>query len=231
MSSLTLQSYQQAALDAYARAARIEGRAAAFADHAGHAYNADAFGINAPLALGLLPTLTASNAPRRLRDAGLFSQQGRGSATWYQPTVMLVGEERLPGESDGLSGKSEALSSNPDLLSSKVEDLSSKSDPVRAALLNELPGQLAARVGALGQRHPPERVRDLVAELCQLRAWRVDELALLIQRNPESIRQNYLRPLLAQQRIAMTLPETPHSPQQAYRSASAAAFPSAPPRP
>ena len=70
----------------------------------------------------------------------------------------------------------------------------------------------------LGQRHPPERVRDLVVELCQRRPWRADELALLLQRNPESIRQNYLRPLLAQKRIAMTLPDTPHSPQQAYRS-------------
>ena len=181
--------------------------------------------------LNKVDTLAASNALRRLRDAGLFSQQGRGSATWYQPASLLVGERPFGGETEDLSGKSEALSSNPDLLSSKVEDLSSKQDPVRAALLNELPGQLAARVGALGQRHPPERVRDLVAELCQLRAWRVDELALLLQRNPESVRQNYLRPLLAQQRIAMTLPETPHSPLQAYRSAPANADPSGPSRP
>ncbi|HVL44488.1 MAG TPA: transcriptional regulator, partial [Acidovorax sp.] len=181
--------------------------------------------------LNKVDTLTASNALRRLRDAGLFSQQGRGSATWYQPTVLLLGEGHSPGEPEGLSGKSEALSSNPDPLSSKPGDLSSKPDPARAALLNELPGHVAARVGAMGQRHPPERVRDLVAELCQLRAWRVDELALLLQRNPESIRQNYLRPLLAQQRIAMTLPQTPHSPQQAYRSAPVSATPSAPPRP
>ena len=46
----------------------------------------------------------------------------------------------------------------------------------------------------------------------------MDELSLLLQRNPESIRQNYLRPLLAQKRIGMTLPDTPRSPQQAYRS-------------
>ena len=47
MTTLTLKSYQQSALDAlatYARAARIQGPAAAFAQHAGRAYNADAFG-------------------------------------------------------------------------------------------------------------------------------------------------------------------------------------------
>jgi ATP-dependent DNA helicase RecG len=155
-------------------------------------------------ALNKVDTLTASNALRRLRDAGLFSQQGRGSATWYQPTDTLLGDA-------GLSSESERLSSNP-------APLSSNPDPARTALLDELPGQLAARVGALGLRHPPERVRDLVVELCRRRPWRADELALLLQRNPESIRQNYLRPLLAQKRIAMTLPDTPHSPQQAYRS-------------
>ena len=101
-------------------------------------------------------------------------------------------------------------------LSSKSEGLSS--NPARAVLLDQLPGQVAARVGALGQRHPPDRVRDLVVDLCQLRPWKVDELALLLQRNPESIRQNYLRPLLVQRRIVMTLPDTPNSPQQAYRS-------------
>lgn len=176
-------------------------------------------------ALNKVDTLVASAALRRLRDAGLFSQQGRGSATWYQPTEKLTGGEGqngdaagLSSESDPLSSKPEGLSSNPGSLSSKPEGLSSNPDPARAALLDELPGQLAARVGALGQRHPPERVRDLVVDLCLLRPWKVEELALLLQRNPESIRQNYLRPLLAQKRIEMTLPDTPNSPQQAYRS-------------
>lgn len=174
--------------------------------------------------LNKVDTLNASAALRRLRDAGLFSQQGRGSATWYQPTDKLLrGYEGLNGGGAGLSSKPEVLSSNPDPLSSKSEEQSSNSDPARAALLDELPGQLAARVGALGRRHPPEQVRDLVVDLCQHRPWTVDELALLLRRNPESIRQSYLRPLLAQKRIEMTLPDTPNSPQQAYRSATGSA--------
>lgn len=170
-------------------------------------------------ALNKVDTLTASNALRRLRDAGLLSQQGKGSATWYQPTGKLTKTDGLSSDLDALSSKPEGLSSNPGALSSNPDALSSNLAPARAALLNELPGELAARVGGIGQRHQPDRVRNLVVDLCAHRYWRVDELALLLQRNPEFIRQSYLRPLLAQQRIAMTLPDTPNSPLQAYRIA------------
>ena len=59
MTTLTLKSYQQSALDAlamYARAARVKGPAAAFAEHAGRAYNADAFGPDVPCVCLRIPT-------------------------------------------------------------------------------------------------------------------------------------------------------------------------------
>lgn len=172
-------------------------------------------------ALNKVDPLTASAALRRLRDAGLLNQHGRGSATYYQPTDKLIGTpEGLSSMPEPLSSNSDTLSSNPDLLSSKPELQHSNPDQeARDVLLNQLPGHLAARVGALGQRHPPEQVRELVTALCEQRDWRVEELALLLSRNAETIRQNYLRPLLAQKRIVMTLPDTPNSPQQAYRAA------------
>ena len=40
--------------------------------------------------LSRLDALTASQALRRLRDAGLLAQKGRGSATYYIPTDRLV---------------------------------------------------------------------------------------------------------------------------------------------
>jgi ATP-dependent DNA helicase RecG len=162
-------------------------------------------------ALNKVDTLAASAALRRLRDAGLFVQQGRSSATWYRPT------EKLTGGHEGQSMDSTSLSSKLGLLSSKSDALYSKLDEERNALLDELPGQIAARIGGIDQRHPPEQVRELVVELCHLRAWQAEELALLLGRKPETIRQDYLRPLLAQKRIAMTLPDKPKSPQQAYR--------------
>ena len=166
-------------------------------------------------ALTKVDTLTASTALRRLRDAGLLVQKGRGSATYY------VAAERLG--LDTLSGTPQPLSSNLPALSSNLESLSSnpanaENEAARTSLLDGLPGSLAARLGSIGRRHPPQETQDLVVALCRLRAWRVDELALVLQRNPEVVRQNYLRPLMRDGRLAMTRPEEPNDPQQAYRA-------------
>jgi len=166
-------------------------------------------------ALTKVDTLTASTALRRLRDAGLLVQKGRGSATYY------VAAERLG--LDTLSGNPQPLSSNPPALSSNLVSLPSnpanaENEAARTSLLDGLPGSLAARLGSIGRRHPPQETQDLVVALCRLRAWRVDELAMVLQRNPEVVRQNYLRPLMRNGRLAMTRPEEPNDPQQAYRA-------------
>jgi ATP-dependent DNA helicase RecG len=85
-------------------------------------------------------------------------------------------------------------------------------------LLDGISGALAAKVGALGQRHPPQEVREVVVALCQVRAWRADELSTVLRRNPEVVRQNYLRPLMREGRLTMTNPQEPNDPQQAYRA-------------
>ena len=175
-------------------------------------------------------TLTASQALRRLRDAGLLAQKGRGSATYYVPTDRLLDNglssnpEALSSESDALSGNPSGLLSNPEALLSNPTGLLSDPQELefdethRRELLNGLPGELAAKVGAIGQRHPPEEVRILVIDLCQFRAWRTEELSNLLRRKPETIRQHYLRPLMREGRLTMTNPQEPNDPQQAYRA-------------
>jgi ATP-dependent DNA helicase RecG len=189
-------------------------------------------------------TLAASKALRRLRDAGLFIQKDRGSATWYQPTARMLGDSGNRVMAEGglaaLGASGVLLSSDPSALSSNLGSLSSNpgglasnppaldsdpaprddplDDPRRQALLNELPGALAARVGAIGRRNPPHEVREVVVSLCELRAWRAEELAALLGRKAETVRQDYLRPLLRAGRIAMTRPDKPNDPEQAYRA-------------
>lgn len=162
-------------------------------------------------------TLTASQALKRLRDAFLLVQKGRGSATWYKPTEWLLGTTTdLSANQRGLSSNPGTLHSNLDSLSSNPDSLSS--NPKRCAILNELPGELAARVGALGKRRSPEEVRELVVALCRQRIFRVEELAILLVRTPETVRQSYLRPLLLDGRISMIRPDVPNDPEQAYRA-------------
>jgi ATP-dependent DNA helicase RecG len=183
-------------------------------------------------ALNKVDTLAASAALRRLRDAGLLQQKGRGSATYYVPAERLGLADKaleagadgaLSGNPQGLSTQLDGLSSNPGGLSSNPGTLPSnpqaaEQDAARTALLDSLPGSLAARLGAIGQRHPPHEVQDLVVALCALRDWPVAELAVVLRRNPEVVRQSYLRPLMRDGRLVMTRPEEPNDPGQAYRA-------------
>jgi len=188
--------------------------------------------------LNKVDTLTASSSLRRLRDAGLLVQKGRGSATYYLPTDRLGFPDKsvsadsgvvsttpgaLPSNPPGLPSNPGALSSNPPGLPSnppgeQMEPPTRFDEARRCALLDGLPGSLAARVGAIGQRHPPQEIRDLVWELCAHRAWSVDDLSQILRRNPEVVRQTYLRPLMREGRLTMTKPEEPNSPDQAYRA-------------
>lgn len=159
---------------------------------------------------------------RRAQAAGLLAQKGRGSATYYVPTERLGTDGRdLPTKLTTLPTNLQGLSTNPDLLSDNSEELPTNSTPeeeiARRALLAELPGDLAARVGALGRRSIPEEAQAVIVEVCRLRAWRPEELALLLHRNSRHVR-TYLRPLTRDGRLVMTNPDEPNDPQQAYRT-------------
>ena len=147
------------------------------------------------------------NTSRRL-DSGLSSN----------PETLSSESDGLSTKLDGLSTKVGALSTNPKGLSAM---LANEQDAQRKALLNELPGALAARIGAIGQRHPPGEVCGAIVEVCRLRDWRAEELAILLQRHSRYVRNNYLRPLMRDGRLAMTHPNEPSDPQQAYRAVAA----------
>ncbi|WP_085317983.1 ATP-binding protein [Derxia lacustris] len=180
--------------------------------------------------LNKVDALTASAALRRLRDAGLLAQKGRGSATYYVPTERLMAEDReAPADQAGLSANSGGLSANSGGLSANSAGLSANSDEpapagtednARQALLAELPGLIAARVGALGRRSPPDDVKAVIVDICRLRPWRAEELARLLRRNARHVGSSYLRPLLRDGLLEMTNPEGVNDPQQAYRAAS-----------
>ncbi len=180
--------------------------------------------------------LTASQCLRRLRDLGLFEQQGKGSATWYRPTPRML--DRGPAASlpavaldagdDGLSPKPPGLSPRLQGVSPKPQGLPTHPPPQppepaeqkvqREAGLAELSPELAAQVAALGQRKPPHEVRAAILALCRQRPWRAEELATLLSRRVDTIRSDYLRPMVKEGLLALTNPEKASDPMQAYRT-------------
>lgn len=176
--------------------------------------------------LNRVDTITASQALRRLRDAGLLEQKGRGSATYYQPTPWMLGEGggagdaavqigALPSNPDGLSSNPPALSSNHGALSSNLDPLSSNPH------WQSLPADLQTLVAQNGQRAQPDRLRETIIALCRHRAWQAAELAGLLRRTPDYLGTQYLRPLVHAGVLAYTLPDQPNHPHQAYRALAA----------
>lgn len=170
--------------------------------------------------LNRVDTIAASQALRRLRDAGLLEQKGRGSATYYEPTAWLLAEEAAAPASEALSSELEVLSSNLAALPSNLETLSS--NPTWQAL----PMELQELVATLGQRASPDKVREALIALCRHRVWQASELAGLFGRNADYLGTQYLRPLVNAGVLSYTRPDQPNHPHQAYRAADADMDPS-----
>jgi hypothetical protein len=130
---------------------------------------------------------------------------GRGPVTGR---AQAGGQLAAPGTAGaGLSSNPDSLSSNPGALSSNLAGLTSNltaldcnllsrddllHDPWRQALLNELPGGLAARFGAIGRRHPLKGVKDLeVNPPVPVDEWAwVSRRALVAQSYGDDFRRN-----------------------------------------
>jgi ATP-dependent DNA helicase RecG len=167
--------------------------------------------------LNRVDTLAASQTLRRLRDAGLLEQKGRGSATYYVPTGHLLGEggvdaadqqplSPLSPKPTGLSRKSSALSPKPDTLAPKPSEA-----------LDDLPEPLRAQVAALGLRSPPADMEAAIVSLCRWQAQTAEALAERLGRRRDTV-NDYVMRLVRSGRLQATHPEHPRHPQQAYRA-------------
>lgn len=160
-------------------------------------------------ALNRVDTLAASSALRRLRDAGLLQQKGRGAGTFYLPTPWLLQEEaRLSSNPEGLSSNPEGLSSNPEGLSSNPH-------------WQTLPADVQAMLVALGKRGQPDKVREAIIRLCQIQAWQAADLSGLLGRSAVYLGTQYLRPLVEAGVLTYLMPDVPNHPHQAYRAVEA----------
>ena len=157
--------------------------------------------------LNRVDPLAASQRLRRLRDAGLLKQMGKGSATYYIPTDKLLRE--------GLSPQPEALSPELEALPPELGALSP--DPIREALLAELAPEIREQIAQLGQRsRDKDRLRDALLGVCRQRYYSAEELANITGRNAEYLQKGYLSPMVAEGSLVYRYPDDPNHPQQAY---------------
>lgn len=131
-----------------------------------------------------------------------------------------LGEKPDSSEAQSDSSEPQSDSSEAQYRGSETQSDSSKpQSDSRAALLAELEPALRKSIKDLGKRAPRAELRSLILKVCAVRPFRPRELAILFDRRRQYLSENYLRPLLDEDLLEPSFPDSPQHPRQAYRSA------------
>jgi ATP-dependent DNA helicase RecG len=66
------------------------------------------------------------------------------------------------------------------------------------------------------KRLNPSTMEEIILQLCSKRSLMLKELAYLLERTPDGLRNNYLAKLLSEGKIQLKYPDQPNHPKQAY---------------
>lgn len=163
--------------------------------------------------LNRVETLIASGHLRKLRDAGLLEQKGKGAATFYVPTERLLNPASIPPGSP--AAKPQPQESTP------ATSSQSQGFPVLPQGFPTIPATLLAAVQGLGARANTAEVKPVIRQLCAWRPLRAEEVAAILQRGQPYVTRTYLTPMVRDGELEFVYPDQPAHPQQAYRVATA----------
>jgi ATP-dependent DNA helicase RecG len=168
--------------------------------------------------------LTASQHLRRLRDAGLLEQQGKGSATYYTLHSDLLDND-LSSEfteqvASNLAGSPIDKGLSSEFTEQDSSNLAGNSSHIhqRQSYLQQMPEHLRDMVEQVGQRSTTEEVKAVIVELCSWRDLSSSELAAILRRNQVYLRTQYLNSLIKSSKLQYIRQENPSDPHQAYRA-------------
>ena len=115
-------------------------------------------------------------------------------------------------------------------LTPQVSSLSAELTPQISSLSTELkvlsmeflgiPSDLKQELEQLGLRASEKKVKSLILKICALKSFKLPEIAFLLRRNANYIRENYLMPLIKTEELKYLFPHQPNHPQQAYKTKS-----------
>ena len=158
--------------------------------------------------LGNCDTLRASMDLRKLRDKGLLSGKGKGSATYYVPGGKLTVSSETP----------HAFTQTPH---ASIETPHAPAQTPQAfvemppAVPEDFSLELQADLGALGKHCRREKLNALIIRLCAQRPLTRQNLAALLQRDESNLKK-LLKTLVETHRLRYLYPEMIKHPKQAY---------------
>lgn len=138
-----------------------------------------------------------------LVSRGFLEQDGRGRGTTY----------RLPGPGDSSHSAGDS-SHKGDSLHNRPVDSSHKLEEIPEEELAKL--RVIAAPAFMRMRLPIEETRRTILQLCQGRFFTAADLAELMNRNANGLRNRFLTPLVEEGLLVRKYPTEPNRPDQAY---------------
>lgn len=181
-------------------------------------------------------TLKASAGLRHLCDLDLLEKKGQSTATYYVPTErfrisagsspessMVELEPGMVGSQPSMvDGKPSMVDGEPTMVDPKPAMLEQEpamvEDTRRRGAYERLPDALRVLVDGIGAHADEASMRGTIQRLCAWRPHTAEGLALLLRRNPDYMKTRYLKPMVAEGHLQLTVPEMPRHPNQAYRA-------------
>lgn len=167
--------------------------------------------------LNRVDVLNASQHLRRLRDQGLLEQRGKGSATYYIPTVKfsasLPSEKTAPPE---VAMTTKAIQLGGVAIPDSVGTIPDSMETV--PVTTNLPPELQAQIAALGAKPRQAALRQTVLSLCRDEPRSAQQLATFLGRTKTHLINDHLSALVAQGELELVFPQQPNHPNQAYRT-------------
>jgi ATP-dependent DNA helicase RecG len=143
-----------------------------------------------------------------MRDMGLLSDKGRGSATHYIPGpayMDTIGKLTSPlgTVTDGLNTHAEGLNTHAEGLNTHAEGLNTHAEEtadkdnveLRQSLLLDLPPEIKERLDGIGRRNGNSLlIQSLILDLCRIHPMTKRMLAILLNRREDYIKQTFFSP-------------------------------------
>lgn len=135
-------------------------------------------------------------------------------------TTLILNRNPLPlkSESSPLEVNLNTLRSEPSSL--EVNPPPRKSDlSQRDTLLHKLSDETKITLTTIGKRTYPDKMKQIVREICSQSDFSLDELCIILERKSRStFYNNYISQLLNEKKLQKTNPEKPNHPDQKYRT-------------
>jgi ATP-dependent DNA helicase RecG len=158
--------------------------------------------------------LQASKVLRKLRDAGLLRDHGKGSATEYLPGSGFPGLRDPAARSD-----KQEPGSNRQKLDENRQELSTPNRQELAAVGQELglEPELLEEIAGLTPKARPQQLHPIILRVCNGRWVTAEQLARLLDRDMPRLVRGHLSPLVGETKLERRYAEAQH-PNQAYRT-------------